>query len=93
MSPFRTNEDDELELVAGKVVSTTEPTFNPSSVSMLADTVIDPNLRGLWQCEALNQINNTQTHAYSNWIFYEIQPRKIDPINLSLEEKPGAYTY
>lgn len=85
----RINPDTQADTIRA---TTTVPSFNPNSISTTSDSVVDADLRGLWQCEALNRINNTQTHAYSNWIFFEIAPRKILDQNLSLTQNGDTFT-
>lgn len=65
--------------------NTNYPTNSALNVATVYDSSDD--MRGIYQCEAINTKNNTVTHAFSSKIMVELLPKKIpeeDRTNLTL---------
>lgn len=64
-----------------ELINATESTFDPAAIYNTS-----ASMRGIYQCEATNVKNNTQTKAWSSKIMVELPPEKIAEGNLRLEQ-------
>lgn len=71
-----------------------EATYDPSNGNVIttASPADSANLRGYYYAEAINTKNNTVKHAYSNKVWIELQPVKIEKDALHLVHDGTEFT-